>query len=1325
MIHSFPSLILALTLPAAAPLDVEPEDLRPGLVAEYKSRVEERAVLSRIEAKPAFTLGDSSPHPRLPPGAFDVTWTGAILIRELGAITFEAYAGGEVSLDIDNVRVLEGQAKSESPLQGKKSLERPAGLYRLTLRFRTLDGVPPRLQLWWQGPSFSREPIPAWRFSHVVSEQSVSVRADERAGKGKQLAERMGCAHCHAHAFPGMDAPPPGPALVELAGRFTRPWLMRWLADPSKVHADTQMPALFGGDETGHAERWLIGDHLAKPAPARVPAKEPATKEPSHRQGRLAFLSVGCVACHFIPDMPRAEQKDLDRTPLRGLGDRLGGETLASFLANPHGRYPDGRMPKLPLTPVQARDIAAYLLLWSPPSMDTDDGVAPRETTLATIRQRLKADDNDKATVALLREKGCIHCHVGLDQAKPANVPVKSWAGGCLSSKTLPRFPLSDQQRALLADYGKTAAAEKFPSPFAARQRQLDRAGCVRCHARDTDRPAPLEEASSTLGGAFLQFIPFQRTPRLTYPHQKFTQAHLLETVAKSTTGLRAARFTFRMPEFGDHAKALVQALAEADGEPVPAPDEPKAAPPLDPTAASLHGPRLVGFQGYSCVACHIWKGQRLSEGDPGNVGTELTRVAGRIRRDWFDRFLEDPGRFHPGTPMPGIFPKDKPAQLASVLDGDALKQKDALWHYFALGAEAPSPKPPPPLPVSVPAPSSLIAQVPMHLPDGTLFESITLLTPANDLVVYDVGSGRIHSIYVGGQVLRHVQGRLRKYSADGTLVPLPKNLKTPLKLVGGPKPEEPLARTLDGFDHLEDGVRLRWQVKFPSGTVRIAEEMHIVTVGQSRRFIVETTVPSLPPGRKTQVFAFELPAPKAAPNVERFSLADPGRVEGSLERPGYRAFEYHRPKTISGEDLVMPGAVAVHPRDGRVFVASMKMGEIFVLREPSSKNARFENYGRGLFQEAYSMLAEDDGLYVLHRRNLSKLVERKGGDFAESVERVLALPHGVGNTYDYGYGLARDKSGAFVYTFAPHANRTLPGSGAAVRHKPGEQPEEFGYGFRNPLGWCAGPDGDIFMTDNQGEWVATNKLCHVANGRFYGYPNREQPQHAKKPFGKTAVWVPYGWARSINGMTYDNTGGKFGPFAGQFFLAELMYGGAIIRAHVEKVNGEYQGSCFPFWGKGLLGPVTLAFDKSRGPLYVGSITEPGWMAMPDRGALYRIDYTGKLPFEIHSINVQPRGFRINFTRPVDPATARDVKSYHLEHYRYEYTGAYGSPELDRTQVTVEKIEVAADGKSVTLTTAPLVADRVYMIGAAGVRSTSGEPLVHDTGAYTLNEVPK
>jgi hypothetical protein len=171
-------------------------------------------------------------------------------------------------------------------------------------------------------------------------------------------------------------------------------------------------------------------------------------------------------------------------------------------------------------------------------------------------------------------------------------------------------------------------------------------------------------------------------------------------------------------------------------------------------------------------------------------------------------------------------------------------------------------------------------------------------------------------------------------------------------------------------------------------------------------------------------------------------------------------------------------------------------------------------------------------------------------------------------------------------------------------------------------------------------------------------------------------------------------------------------------------VNGEWQGCAFPFWGKGLLGPLTLAFDP-KGRLWVGSITEPGWMAQPDRGGLFRVDYTGDTPFEMKEIRVLPKGFRIIFTRPADAKSAADAASYAIEHYHYEYTGAYGSPELDRTRVAVESVTVSNDGLSADVTTSPHVKDRIYLITARGVKSAKGEPLVHTIGAYTLNEIPR
>ena len=419
-----------------------------------------------------------------------------------------------------------------------------------------------------------------------------------------------------------------------------------------------------------------------------------------------------------------------------------------------------------------------------------------------------------------------------------------------------------------------------------------------------------------------------------------------------------------------------------------------------------------------------------------------------------------------------------------------------------------------------------------------------------------------------------------------------------------------------------------------------------------------------------------------------------------------------------------MPYALAVDPRDGRVFIASEKMGEVLALRDPhdNGTDARFENFSGGLFQQPYGIAHDGEGLTVLHRGALTRMRDTNGDGVADAYARIAGGSDWMADSR--AFGLIRDRAGAYWFNVADN-KKAWPGSATALRLTPGDPAtiEEPAFGIRQAYGWCLRADGRIFFTDNQGEWVATNKLCVLTPGRFYGYRNAEKKQHFDRPPGKAAVQIPYGWAKSVNGLDIDQSGGKFGPFAGQFFMAEMMYGGGLIRAQVETVNGEMQGACFPFWGKGMLGPLVVAFDP-KGRLFVGGMSEGECGSQPDRGALFRIDFTGETPFEILSIHALRSGFRLVFTRPADPGSARTAAGFSVEHFRYEYTGAYGSPELDRTQAAIRTVRWSDDGRSVDLETDPLIKDRVYLLQAQGVRSPKGEALCHPQGAYTLNEIP-
>src|SRR5262249_33084776 len=99
-------------------------------------------------------------------------------------------------------------------------------------------------------------------------------------------------------------------------------------------------------------------------------------------------------------------------------------------------------------------------------------------------------------------------------------------------------------------------------------------------------------------------------------------------------------------------------------------------------------------------------------------------------------------------------------------------------------------------------------------------------------------------------------------------------------------------------------------------------------------------------------------------------------------------------------------------------------------------------------------------------------------------------------------------------------------------------------------------------------------------------------------------------------------------------------------------------------------------------------------------------------------------GFELTFTQPVDAKTAGDPKSYQMKTYTYIYRAEYGSPEVDPTSPTIDRVTVGTDGKSVRLYVSKLAEGHIHDLSAAGGRSTAGRPLLHKGAYYTLNYIP-
>src|SRR5205085_12674295 len=159
---------------------------------------------------------------------------------------------------------------------------------------------------------------------------------------------------------------------------------------------------------------------------------------------------------------------------------------------------------------------------------------------------------------------------------------------------------------------------------------------------------------------------------------------------------------------------------------------------------------------------------------------------------------------------------------------------------------------------------------------------------------------------------------------------------------------------------------------------------------------------------------------------------------------------------------------------------------------------------------------------------------------------------------------------------------------------------------------------------------------------------------------------------------------------------------------NLEKMNGNNQGACCTFRQEVTAGALGMVMDKS-GAMFVGT-TARGWGSRGGKEySLERLNWTGKVPFEIHEMRAKSDGFELTFTKPVDAKTAGDVASYKMKTYTHIYQADYGSPKVDATEPTILRVEVGKDGKSARLFVQGLQEGHVHELAVPGVKSTDGE----------------
>lgn len=441
------------------------------------------------------------------------------------------------------------------------------------------------------------------------------------------------------------------------------------------------------------------------------------------------------------------------------------------------------------------------------------------------------------------------------------------------------------------------------------------------------------------------------------------------------------------------------------------------------------------------------------------------------------------------------------------------------------------------------------------------------------------------------------------------------------------------------------------------------------------------------------------------------------------------------------------PGGLEVLP-DGRLAVGTRR-GDIYFVTGAFAMPPKpaFQLFATGQ-DEIFSLAWRDGAMISTSFGEVTRIRDLDGDGVADRYE-TLSNNWGYAEGHEFAFASKPDPEGNVWVALG------LSGSyeshnlfrGWAVKVTPDGRMIPVCSGLRSPGGVAANAQGAMFVIESQGPWNGSCSLKHLKPGGFLGHPasynwypytadlkaptkpnsqSRLHVERARVPeLIPPAVRFPYiKMGRSISGFRLDDTGGKFGPFAGQFFLGDYTLS-ILLRATTEQVNGVWQGACYPFREGLATGLMNVQFAP-QGQLVIGGFTtNTQW---PVRGtapfALQRIDWSGLTPFEVKEINIRPDGFLVTFTLPVDPAVAADPANYAVSTYTHVYQAGYGSPEVDQTEPRVLKAEPSADGLSVRLTLAKLEVGHIHDFDFAKVRGRDGAPLLHTKAYYTVNEIP-
>jgi glucose/arabinose dehydrogenase len=407
--------------------------------------------------------------------------------------------------------------------------------------------------------------------------------------------------------------------------------------------------------------------------------------------------------------------------------------------------------------------------------------------------------------------------------------------------------------------------------------------------------------------------------------------------------------------------------------------------------------------------------------------------------------------------------------------------------------------------------------------------------------------------------------------------------------------------------------------------------------------------------------------------------------------------------------------------------------GKVYLVENVTGKTApgsvTYREIAGGL-KEPMGVAVVDGLVYVSQKHELTELRDTNGDQVLDTRRTVAVWPFG-GNFHEFAFGLLYRNGNFYLnlsvsidYGGATTDPQPVGGRGThiVVNRKSGQVTTVAG-GLRTPNGIGWGPDGSIYVTDNQGGWLPSSKLIKIKDKAFYHhYTNPDGTFDAQQPT-RPVLWLPQ---NQIGNSPSTPVLLDSGPYRGQFLIGDVTYGG-LQRAALETVDGVEQGAVFRHT-QGLEAGINRVSIGPDGAIYVGGLGADGNWGQEGklRHGLQKLTPNGVSVFDMKTMRASPEGFRIEYTEPLSDATiAKLPTAYQLEQWRYVPTAQYGGPEVDNETLTVTAAKVSADRRTVTLTVPGLRADRVvHLRSPRPFANRDGDTLWSTEAWYTMNELP-